>query len=276
MTLPFPEPSLRGYIAQSPSLQMTTQPIDQRSAAERNTAIYDRFWEDAPDYVRYHPGARHRRRLILRAVGRSPYASVLDVGCGDGTLLRQVRRARPDVAVWAGADLSASQVERNKSRLADVDFYALDIQKAALERTFDLVLCSEVIEHLDDPVAAIRHLASMLNPGGRLVLTCPTGTVYATEKHFGHVRHPTRGWLEQETVAAGLRVASLQCWGWPLYGLLKWATNVNANWALRNFADGRYSTAAKLVSSSLYWTNFLNKPDDARGCQLIGVFEKAP
>ena len=254
---------------------MTAQPVDQRSAAERNAAIYDRFWEDAPDYVRYNPGARHRRRLILRAIGQVPCASVLDVGCGDGTLLGQVRHARPDIGVWAGADLSVAQVERNKSRFADIDFYALDIQKAALERTFELVLCSEVIEHLDDPIASIVHLASMVNPGGRLVLTCPTGTIYATERHFGHVRHPTRAWLEQEMAAAKLRVVSLQCWGWPVYGLLKWATNVNASWALRNFADARYSPAAKVVSNTLYWTNFLNKPDDARGCQLIGVFEKA-
>jgi 2-polyprenyl-3-methyl-5-hydroxy-6-metoxy-1,4-benzoquinol methylase len=255
---------------------MTAQPIDQSSAAERNAAVYDRFWEDVPDYARYNPGARHRRRLILRAIGLSPYRSVLDVGCGDGTLLRQVRRVRPDIADWAGVDLSVTQVERNKSRFADVAFYALDIQKGALDRTFDLVLCSEVIEHLDDPIAAIHHLAAMVSPDGRLVLTCPTGTIHATERHFHHVQHPTRRWLEHETASAGLRVVALQCWGWPLYGLLKWATNVNADWALRNFAGGRYSAAAKVVSNALYWTNFLNKPDDARGCQLIGVFEKAP
>ena len=162
------------------------------SAAERNEALYESFWEDAPDYARHNPGARHRRRHILSILARTRATSVLDVGCGDGTLLALARSARPDIAVWAGADISAAQVERNRARWTGVDFYAVDIQKTALDRTFDLVLCSEVIEHLDDQPAALRNLSAMIRPGGRLVLTCPAGRMYATEKHFGHVRHPTR------------------------------------------------------------------------------------
>jgi 2-polyprenyl-3-methyl-5-hydroxy-6-metoxy-1,4-benzoquinol methylase len=244
------------------------------SAAERNEALYRTFWEEAPDYARYNPGARHRRRLILELIADTPARSLLDVGCGDGTLLAVVRRARPDIREWAGADISAAQVERMGKRGTGIDFYALDIQSGALGRTFDLVLCSEVLEHLDDQEAALRNLAAMLNPGGRLVLTCPAGGMYATEKHFGHVRHPTRDELQRQAAAANLRVVSLQNWGWPLYKLMKWATNVNAEWSLKHFANGPYSTTAKLVSGGLYWANFANKANDVRGCQLIGVFEK--
>jgi 2-polyprenyl-3-methyl-5-hydroxy-6-metoxy-1,4-benzoquinol methylase len=244
------------------------------SAAERNEALYESFWEHAPDYARYNPGARHRRRHILSLVGRTPANSLLDVGCGDGTLLAAVRRARPDIRVWAGADVSAAQVARNQSRCSGIDFHALDVAKAALERTFDIVLCSEVIEHIVDQAAVVRNLATMMNPGGRLVLTCPTGRMYPTEEHFGHVRHPEREELQRLASAANLRMVSLQNWGWPLYKLLKWATNVNAEWSLKHFANGRYSTTAKLVSDGLYWANFANKSDDRRGCQLIGLFEK--
>ncbi len=243
------------------------------SAAERNEALYESFWEDAPDYVKHNPGARHRRRQILGLIAQAPASSLLDVGCGDGTLLASARQIRPDIAVWAGADLSPAQVERNRSRSSGVDFYTLDIEKAALDRTFDLVLCSEVIEHLVDQPRALRHLAAMLNPGGRLVLTCPTGRMYATEEHFGHVRHPTRGELETHALAARLRVVSLQNWGWPFYRVLKWATNVNSEWSLKHFANGPYTRAAKLLSGGLYWANYANFSDDARGCQLIGVFE---
>jgi 2-polyprenyl-3-methyl-5-hydroxy-6-metoxy-1,4-benzoquinol methylase len=243
-------------------------------AAERNEALYETFWEDAPDYVRHNPGARHRRRQILGRIAEIPAASLLDVGCGDGTLLAVARRARPDIREWAGADISPAQVERNQRRSSGVEFYVLDVEKEALPRTFDLVLCSEVIEHLLDQSAAMRHLARMLNPGGHLVLTCPTGRMYTTEEHFGHVRHPTRDELLQHARAADLRVLSVHNWGWPLYKALKWATNVNAEWSLRHFANGRYSSAAKLTSSALYWANFANLRDDARGCQLMGVFQR--
>jgi 2-polyprenyl-3-methyl-5-hydroxy-6-metoxy-1,4-benzoquinol methylase len=243
---------------------------------EPNRAFYETFWAQTPDYARYNPGACHRRRLILDVIAPLRAASLLDAGCGDGTLLGFMRQARPDIAEWTGTDLSPATVERNRSRFPGIGFEVLDLQAAALERTFDLVLCSEVIEHVGDQAAAMRHLARMLAPQGHLVVTCPTGRMYATERHFGHVHHPTPQELAGLARASGLRVVSLQNWGWPLYRLFKWATNVDAEWTLKHFADGPYSTGAKLVSNALYWANHANKADDARGCQLVGLFQRLP
>jgi SAM-dependent methyltransferase len=243
-------------------------------AARQNEVFYDSFWEDAPDFVRYNPGARHRRRLVLDLAARTRCASVLDVGCGDGTLLRFALRRLPSVESWAGADLSPRQVERNRVRMPDIAFYVLDVGRAALERAFDVVICSEVIEHIEDHASAVRHLAAMVSPGGRLIITCPTGRMYATERNFGHVHHPTASELSSHARAAGLRPISLTNWGWPTYGSLKWATNINAAFSHRHFANGHYSRAAKWISNGLYWVTYLNKGDDPRGCQLIGVFEK--
>ncbi len=237
-------------------------------------AFYQGFWEETPDFVRYNPGARHRRRLILDCLSSERFASVLDVGCGSGELLALLHGAHPDVKALTGADLSPDQVSRNGARLPGMEFLALDVQTGALDRTFDLVVCSEVIEHLDDPHAAVKNLARMVGAGGRLVLTCPTGAMYPTERHFGHVRHPGPQDLEAWTRDAGLETVSLWNWGWPTYRLLKWATNVNAEWALKRFASGSYSLGAKFLSGGLYWANFLNRHDDARGCQLVGVFRK--
>jgi 2-polyprenyl-3-methyl-5-hydroxy-6-metoxy-1,4-benzoquinol methylase len=244
------------------------------SAVDRNLAFYRAFWEETPDFTRYNPGARHRRRLILSCLAPESFSSVLDVGCGNGELLALLAEARPGLSPLAGADLSPDQVARNRARWPSIEFHALDVQKEALDRTFDLVVCSEVIEHLDAQSAAVGNLAGMVRPGGRLLLTCPTGRVFATERHFGHVRHPDPGELASWAGAAGLEVVSLWNWGWPTYRLLKWATNVDAEWALKRFAGGSYSPAAKLVSTSLYWLNFLNRRDDARGCQLFAVFRK--
>jgi 2-polyprenyl-3-methyl-5-hydroxy-6-metoxy-1,4-benzoquinol methylase len=244
------------------------------SAIQRNMAFYQGFWEETPDFARYNPGARHRRRLIVGTLSGESFASVLDVGCGNGELLSVLRGAFPAVSVFAGIDLSPDQVARNKARLTDMNFVAMDVQKGALNATYDLVVCCEVIEHLDDPRAAVKNLARMVAPGGRLLVTCPTGTMYATERHFGHVRHPSAEDLNAWAHEAGLEAVSLANWGWPTYRLMKWATNVDAEWALQRFASGSYSRSAKLVSLGLYWLNFLNRRDDARGCQLVGLFQK--
>lgn len=246
----------------------------EQSAIDRNMAFYQAFWEETPDFARYNPGARHRRRLIADCLGAERFSSVLDVGCGQGELLALLRGAHPEVASLAGIDLSPDQVARNGERWPDMEFFALDVQKEALKRTFDLVVCSEVIEHLDDQRAAMGNLARMVRAGGRLLVTCPTGTMYATERHFGHVRHPRAEELQRWAGEAGLELVSLWNWGWPTYRLLKWATNVDAEWALKRFASGSYTRGAKLVSNALYWLNFLNRQDDQRGCQLFGVFRR--
>lgn len=245
-----------------------------RLHTERNEALYDSFWETVPDYSRYNPGARHRRRLLLRALPRHHGFSLLDVGCGDGLFLRILRLERPDIPSLDGADLAPAQVERNRSSMPGMDFHVLDIQAAALDTTFDVVVCSEVVEHVGDQRAAMENLGKMVRGKGQLIVTCPTGTLYRTERHFGHVHHPTQSELISHANAAGLRLVSISNWGWPTYKLIKWATNVNADWALRNFAGGPYTRSAKALSTGLYWLNYLNASTDERGCQLIAVFTR--
>ena len=108
--------------------------------SRQNEALYNSFWKTVPDYVRFNPGARHRRRLLLRALPRTNCVSLLDVGCGDGLFLRVLRRRRPDIGILAGADLAPAQVERNRETARDVAFHVLDVQTGSLGETFDVVV----------------------------------------------------------------------------------------------------------------------------------------
>lgn len=256
------------------SATATERDAARTSAGLRNERLYDRFWSECPDFARYNPGARHRRRIIAELLRALPGSSLLDVGCGDGTLLASLCAELPGVRSFTGADLSSETVRSNRARLPGVRFEVLDIAAGALDETFDLVVCSEVLEHLDDRGPAMRHLAAMVAPGGHLLVTTPTGRVFATEKAFGHTTHPTVGELRALGEAAGLSLASSRVWGFPTYRALKWATNVNTEWALRNFGSGRYSPAAKLVSTALYYANFLNFAADPRGCQIFALFAR--
>lgn len=115
----------------------------------------------------------------------------------------------------------------------------------------------------------------MVKPGGWLLLTCPTGTRYPTEVHFGHLHHPTPKFLEEQARCHRLQIQKLQNWGWPFYRMLKVATNLNPDWALRNFGSGQYSLLKKGLNHALYAANFLNVPHSAFGCQLVALFHKA-
>jgi SAM-dependent methyltransferase len=243
-------------------------------ATRFNEALYDQFWNDCPDFSRYNPGARHRRRIITEIVRALPGRSLLDVGCGNGELLLWLEQSIAHLGPISGADLSSETVRRNTDRLPHVTFHTLDIAREALPSRHEIVVCSEVVEHIDDRRTAFTNLAKMVEPGGHLLVTCPTGHVYETEKSFGHVSHPTESEMIQLGSAVGLVHVSSENWGFPLYKAMKWATNVNVGFAMKNFASGRYSPGARLVSNALYWANYLNWPSSRAGCQLFSLFRR--
>ncbi len=242
--------------------------MDQ-SATAFNEALYDQFWESCPDFARYNPGVLHRRRGILKRLESLTFRSLLDVGCGNGELIGWLRPRLPDHISYIGADLSSKTVEANRKQHPYASFHVLNLEQSHIDETFDAVVCTEVIEHLDDRRSALTHLAAMVAKGGHLILTCPTGKVHATERHFGHTTHPTTSEIASLLQTSGLEAISVENWGFPFYTTLKYATNVRPEWALKSFASKKYGAGAKAISKALYYLNFLNPPSTSLGCQLF-------
>lgn len=249
----------------------------ESQAAAYNRATYDRIWGQMSDYIRYNPGARHRRRHIFELLNRVPFNSLLDVGCGNGELLRLIDARFPGKKL-AGVDLSPAVVAQNEAALPGMRFAACNIENEAIPLEggpVDVVVCSEVLEHLDHPDAALRTLQTALKPGGHAIITCPSGKVFATERHFGHVRHPRPEDLHKLAQDAGFEVLTLWNWGFPTYALTKWATNVNPEFALKSFAGEKpYGLSQIAVSTALWMANFANARRSPFGVQLFALLKK--
>jgi SAM-dependent methyltransferase len=96
-------------------------------------------------------------------------AGVIDIGAGTGALLLRLRNAGFD-------GLHAADLARDNFALEDVPHTCVDLNtdfSAAIKDRFDVVVASEVIEHLDSPRHALREIREILRPGGYLLLTMP-------------------------------------------------------------------------------------------------------
>ncbi|MFN8109330.1 MAG: methyltransferase domain-containing protein [Thermoleophilia bacterium] len=101
-----------------------------------------------------------------------PGMSVLDVGCGPGTITRDLA-ARVAPGLVTGLDADQGVVERARAEFGGGtlefrtgDVYALD----AADATFDVVHAHQVLQHLSDPVAALAEMHRVLRPGGTLAV----------------------------------------------------------------------------------------------------------
>ncbi len=107
------------------------------------------------------PWLRERR---MNAARPHLQGKVLDFGCGAGGLSVDIEAQQ-----YLGVDRDAESLEIAHSRYPDYRF----LTEIPPSETFDTITLLAVIEHIPDPVALLKSLASQLSPGGRIVLTTP-------------------------------------------------------------------------------------------------------
>jgi len=225
---------------------------------------YGEGWTRWGDMIRYSPAPFHRRRLILALAREVDFASAMDVGCGNATLLLALRRLRP-AATLVGLDIADSVIADDSAAYPDITFRQLDIGASSLPTRCDLVVCSEVLEHVPDWRQALRHLRRMC--GAHLILTVPTGRVFPIDRLMGHERHFTL-----EVLSAALREARFEPerawrWGFPFHTLYKRLINLSPEASVRRFSSGSYGPGERAVSTLLTWLFYLNSR--RVGAQLV-------
>jgi SAM-dependent methyltransferase len=166
---------------------------------------------------RGQPGWSVRKPLVdwLRAEGAGAAGKrVLDVGCGDKPYYPFFSTA----ASYTGLD-----VQQNPN----ADLHGAAEAIPAEDGAFDLVICTQVLEHADDPPQAVREMHRVTAPGGRVLLST----------HGTQVYHPNPG----------------DYWRWTHTGLER-LFDANGDWERVDVAPnaGTASALAMLVARSLH------------------------
>jgi SAM-dependent methyltransferase len=136
--------------------------------------------------------------LTKLAADISTTGNVLEIGCGTGNTLRVMRQAFPSVML-VGMDLLHSGLVHAKHR-TDAVLVQGRIEEMPFARPFVLIGMFDVLEHVDDDVAALSRIARFLEPSGALILTVPASPSLWS-------RYDEESFHKRRYTASGLRAA---------------------------------------------------------------------
>lgn len=145
--------------------------------------VTERFDRDAGDlgiYAPTHPIGRYIANTLFNELDQSiqqleldkSSAYAVDLGCGEGAVLEKLISFGFREEQLGGVDLSSKRIEAAQKRLPGVSFTTADIVHYDLEKKADLILCFDVLSHLDqreDILSVLRAIHRNLNDGGSFI-----------------------------------------------------------------------------------------------------------
>ena len=164
---------------------------DRERLADRIESFYSDNIIYFDEYVTNRPGMRLICNIIKK---HSPSATVCDIACGHGQLLKALSDCGYD----------CFGVEASKDRCVFVRNEGIVCNHADTESTdyednkFDYVICLECLEHIQNPFKTLAEIGRILKPGGKVFVTVPYGMSNGSDNHV-------RFFYEQDLYAVAKR-----------------------------------------------------------------------
>jgi len=145
--------------------------------------------------------------LLRRRQPAAGWGAILDVGCGDGLFFDCLQEFGSVEGVEPDADL----VDPHAAHAGRITVAPFDAGFQPGKR-YGLILLLDVLEHLPDPAAALRHALQLLAPGGRILATVPAFQLLWTRHDVlnHHLRRYTRAGLNRLAGDAGMQVEEMR------------------------------------------------------------------
>lgn len=161
--------------------------------ADKNYELSDHLFRDQDHYAQ---GKYKITMRWLRSAGIPAGASLLNVGCGAGHFNQMADRAgfvvtgvEPEKATF---DLAVRAANGSRVQVLHGDLGSVPAQQK-----FDVIVMHDVLEHIEDDLAAVKKLSTLLAPNGVLILSVPAlpGLFGLHDENLGHFRRYTKGSL---------------------------------------------------------------------------------
>jgi len=152
---------------------------------------YDQLWGNESNLDAFRAEAEQVRDKLTSEIVDCvenripPKADVIDVGCGVGDLLSEVYKRKQNIKV-SGLDFSAKAIEGARKVFPDGNFvqHVIDRTLPYESNIYDVVFCTDVVEHLEHPRLVIIELIRICRPGGLVIIVVPDGDVDTFLGHY--------------------------------------------------------------------------------------------
>lgn len=182
------------------------------AVAEKTSAYYDQLWPRLGTNL--DRTELNRVRFIVESTQKfvgDQNLKILDFGCGRGWMSPFLSPLGSVTAIDFSSDgiqfARQNYGEHGQFILADTHSPTLGLPADA---RFDVVVCSEVIEHVPDHLSLLRQIGGFLRPRGWCMLTTPNGNVWPQfhcDSRFQNQLQPVENWLTTDRLAALVRHA---------------------------------------------------------------------
>jgi SAM-dependent methyltransferase len=242
---------------------------------------WDAHWEWYAKTASKNPAQIYRQKLMLRLLrenGANRDMRLLDMGSGQGDFLARVRQAWPQAAL-CGFEMSAIGAAITREKIAGVSVVVADILQPPAEAEHFCgwatdAVCSEVLEHVDDPVEFLKAARRYLAPGAFLIATVPGGPMSAFDRHIGHRQHFNRRNVRAMLEAAGFAVKRVYLAGFPFFNVYRSVVIARGDKLVEDVREGNnreVSVLARATMAAFLLLFRFNLIDSPVGWQVIAV-----
>jgi SAM-dependent methyltransferase len=233
-----------------------------------------------------NPANDYRIRLAFRFLeDPQPGATILDIGSGQGQLALRLQEQFPEINVLA-IEYSAEGVQRATEAARSAHLRVRFVQRDLLlpstsnaERSHFHVasqaICSEVLEHVDEPDVLLRSASEYMLDGCRLLVTVPGGPMSALDRHIGHRRHYDPESLRKVLETSNFQVDKIYRAGFPFFDLYRIAVIARGR---RLIDDVNSGSNGGFVSEAQKWANSFfrvafhaNLTNSPLGWQMVAI-----
>ena len=160
-----------------------------------------------------------RREIIMKLL--NPYfkkeAKILDIGCSSGALIKQI--ISNNVVKVYGIDISNDAINLSKHKgLKNVK--TMDASKLEYaDEEFDVVIASDVLEHIRSDLDALKEWKRVLKPNGKMILFVPAREILWSNNdiYSQHFRRYEKKQLKDHLIKSGFSISRLSYWNFLLF-----------------------------------------------------------